>query len=299
MSWTPFGFHTGLFLAVERGWIRQGGVDLQIEDGSGSAVTVNLTGTGQYDIGEASGSVTALARNKGMPLKSIMSIIRSNDLGVLVPRGAGLKEPKDLIGKRTAYTANSLEGPFVAIFFKAAGVDVSKVELLNVDFASKVPTYVAKRADAVVTTAPFIIPILANSRPSDAILFRDYGMVLPSLGFIATEQTIRTKGKSLQTVVSAVSRAWQEILEEKKADDGIAALIKHRPQAKLDPAILAAQIEAYRSYFHTENSKGSPLGWHPPKDWDAAITGMQKVDLINASAKAQDFYTNQFFPAAK
>jgi NitT/TauT family transport system substrate-binding protein len=296
LSWTPFGFHTALFLAVERGWMREGGVDLQVEDGSGSTSTVNLLGTGQYDIGEAAVSAMAIGRDKGMPLKSIADYIRGTDLGILVPRGAGIKGPKDLEGKKIAYTAASLEGPFMEAFLKAAGVNVSKVELLNVDFASKIPTYVSNKSDAVVTTVPFILPILVNTRPSDAIMFGDYGFVLPSVGYIATEQTIRTKRRALQSFVTAVSRGWHEILEEKKLDEGVAALLKHRPQAKVDPKIAAAQVEAYRAYFYTSHTKGRPHGWHPPEDWVAAIASMQKVGLIKASAKPQDFYTNEFFP---
>ncbi len=294
MSWTPFGFHTALFLAVERGWMREGGIDLQTEDGSGSTATVNFVGTGQYDIGEAAVSSMAIGRDKGMPLKSIADFIRGTDLGILVPKDSGIKGPKDLEGKKIAYTAGSLEGPFMEVFLKAAGVNVSKVELLNVDFASKIPTYVARKSDAVVTTVPFVLPILANTRPSDAIMFGDYGFVLPSIGYIATEQTIRTKRVALQAFVSAVSRAWTEILENNKLDEGVAALLKHRPQAKVDPKIAAAQVEAYRAYFHTANTKGRPHGWHPPEDWVAAIASMQKVGLISAGAKPQDFYTNEF-----
>lgn len=296
LSWTPFGFHTALFLAVERGWMKDGGVDLQVEDGSGSTSTVNLVGTGQYDLGEAAVSSMAIGRDKGMPLKSIADFIRGTDLGVLVPKEAGIKIPKDLEGKKIAYTAGSLEGPFMEIFLKAAGANVSKIELLNVDFASKIPTYIAKKSDAVVTTVPFILPLLANTRPSDAIMFGDYGFVLPSVGYIATEQTIRTKHRALQSFVTAMSRAWTEVLENGKLDEGVAALIKHRPQAKVDPKIAAAQVEAYRAYFYTANTKGRPHGWHPPQDWVAAIASMQKVGLISAGAKPQDFYTNEFLP---
>ena len=296
LSWTPFGFHTAVFLAIERGWLRDGKVDLQVDDGSGSTSTVNILGTSsQYDIGEAAVSAMAVARDKGMPLKSIADFIRGTDLGVLVPKESGVKNARDLEGKKIAYTAGSLEGPFMEVFLKKAGVNLGKVELLNVDFASKIPTYVSRKSDAVVTTVPFVLPILAKTRPSDAVMFGDYGFVLPSIGYIATEKTIAEKGRALQVFVTAISRAWNDILNEGKLNDGIAAEMKYRPQANLDRDILAAQVEAYRPYFQTPHSKGKPLGWHPPEDWTAAIASMQDVNLIQRGAKPQDFYTNQFF----
>ena len=108
-------------------------------------------------------------------------------------------------------------------------------------------------------------------------MFGDYGFVLPSIGYIATEKTITEKGRALQVFVTALSRAWNEVLNEGKLNDGIAAEMKHRPQANLDPEILAGQVEAYRPYFQTPNSKGKPLGWHPPEDWAAAIASMQEL----------------------
>ncbi len=127
-------------------------------------------------------------------------------------------------------------------------------------------------------------------------MFSDYGFILPSMGYIATEHTIRTKRRALQTFVTVVTRAWHEIYDQDKANDAVAAIIKNRPQAKLDPANLLAQIELYRPYFYTPATKGKPLAWQSQEDWAAAIATMQKVGLIRAGAKVQDFYTNEFFP---
>ena len=296
MAAFAFGFNAGLFLAMERGWLKAGGVELLVEDGTGSTATVNLLGSGQYDIGEAAVSAMATARDKGMPLKAIAVFIRETDLGVLVPKGSGWKTPKDLEGRKLAYTAGSLEGPFMEAFFKAGNANMSKVEMLNVDLPSKINLYLASKADAVVTTVPFIVPMAAAKRPSDAIMFGDYGFVLPSIGYIATEQTIKNKSRALQTFVTAITRAWHEILDDNKIDDGVAAMLKQRPQAKIDVAIARGQVEAYRSFFYTKNTKGKPLGWQSPEDWAAAIASMQKVGLIRAGAKPQDFYTNEFYP---
>jgi NitT/TauT family transport system substrate-binding protein len=99
----------------------------------------------------------------------------------------------------------------------------------------------------------------------------------------------------MQTFVTAMSRAWTEILEHGKVEEGLDALLKHRPQANLNRNEARGQIEAYRPYFQTANTKGKPHGWHPPEDWKAAVESMQKVGLVKAGAKPEDFYTNEFF----
>jgi NitT/TauT family transport system substrate-binding protein len=296
LSWTPFGLHAAVYLAMERGWFRDGGVDLHVEDGSGSTSTVNLLGTGQYDIGEAAVASMAIARGKGMPLKSIANFIRGTEMGILVTKGSGIKTVKDLEGKKVAYTAGSLEGPFMEHLIKAGGASSSKIELLNVDFASKIPTYLSGKVDAVVTTVPFVLPLVTEKRPSDTVMFGDYGLVLPSIGYIATEETIRAKPKHLQTFVSAMSRAWQEILEnDKTRDEALDLMVKHRPQANVNLREARGQIEAYRAFFSTKTTVGTPQGWNSPEDWKQAVAGMVNAGLLPVNSKAETFFTNQFF----
>jgi NitT/TauT family transport system substrate-binding protein len=289
-SWTPGGLQTVIFYAMERGWMKDGGLDLQVEDGSGSASTVALLGSGQYDIGEAAISAMIIGRGKGLPLKAIACFIRATDTGLLVPRGSGIATAKDLEGRKILYTAASLEGPFMVPFLRAGGADPRKADLVNVDFSAKIPSYIAGQADAVVSTVPFVLPLVAQSRPSEAILFSKYGLVLPGMGYIASEQTIRTKARALRVFVQATSRAWQDILQENKVDDAVTAELKHRPQAKLKPEEVRGQIEAYRGYFYTEATKGKPIGWQSPEDWSAAIKSMQQANLLAAGVTPADFY---------
>jgi NitT/TauT family transport system substrate-binding protein len=275
--------------------MKDGGLDLQVEDGSGSTSTVALLGAGQYDIGEAAISAMIIGRGKGLPLQAIACFIRATDTGLLVPRGSGIATAKDLEGRKILYTAASLEGPFMVPFLRAGGADPRKVDLVNVDFSAKIPSYIAGQGDAVVSTVPFVLPLVAESRPSEAIMFSKYGLVLPGMGYIATEQTIRTKAKALRVFVQATSRAWQEILHDNKIDDAVAAELKHRPQAKLKPEEVRGQIEAYRDYFYTESTKTKPIGWQSLEDWSAAIRSMQQANLLAAGARPRDFYTNEFY----
>jgi NitT/TauT family transport system substrate-binding protein len=294
-SWTPGGLQTAIFYAMERGWMKEGGLDLQVEDGSGSTSTVALLGSGQYDIGEAAVSAMIVGRGKGLPLKAIACFIRATDTGLLVPRGSGIASAKDLEGRKILYTAASLEGPFMVPFLKAGGADPRKVDLVNVDFSAKIPSYIAGQGDAVVSTVPFVLPLVAQSRPSEPIMFSKYGLVLPGMGYIASEQTIRTKARALRVFVQATSRAWQDILQQNNINDAVAAELKHRPQAKLKPEEVRGQIEAYRDYFYTEATKAKPIGWQSPEDWSAALRSMQQANLIAAGVAPADFYTNEFY----
>lgn len=294
LAWTPSAQQTGVFLAWKRGYFREAGLDLQVDDGTGSGVAVQLVGAGQYDLGEAASSSIVLGRDRGLDIRSIYTIFRATDSGLIVPKGAGTTA-KDLEGKKILYTAASVEGPIMAPFLKAGGADPGKVELVNVDFNSKVPAYVAGQGDAVATTVPFALPFVNRKRPSDFIMFSKYGFVLPGAGFFATEKTLRERATQVKAFVRVMNRVWTEIKEQNLFAEAAAAAVEIRRDQKLDAEEIRLQLESYRNYFDSDAAKGKPQGWQPPEDWNATVDTLRTIGLLKGQGKAQDFYTNDFF----
>ena len=100
LDWTPWAIHAPIHLAAQKGWFKQNGIDPTIEDGNGSVTTVQLVGSGRFDIGNASLAPMMIARDKGLEVKAIANFLRKNDIGLLVPRDSSLKKPGDLAGNR-------------------------------------------------------------------------------------------------------------------------------------------------------------------------------------------------------
>src|SRR6266571_1979276 len=67
LDWLATGYQAPFFLAAEKGWFKKAGLDVTIQQGNGSATTVQLVGTGQFDVGHAALSNMAFGRSKGMP----------------------------------------------------------------------------------------------------------------------------------------------------------------------------------------------------------------------------------------
>src|SRR5688572_1957099 len=78
LDWTPWGIHAGIHLAAEKGWFKQNGLDVTVEDGNGSVTTVQLVGSGRFDVGNASLAPMMIARDKGLPVRAIANFVRKN-----------------------------------------------------------------------------------------------------------------------------------------------------------------------------------------------------------------------------
>ena len=86
LDFIPVGFHAAMHLAKEKGWFAREGLEVDIQDGTGSLNTIQLVGSGQVDVGQVQLGVMAIAREKGVPVKSFAGFVRKSDLGVIVPR---------------------------------------------------------------------------------------------------------------------------------------------------------------------------------------------------------------------
>lgn len=292
-DWSPHGMHAGLFLAKQKGWFQEAGLDVEILDGKGSTATIQQVGAGQIDVGFAQLAAMAVARSNGVPLTSIACYVRAGDNGVMVPKGAGYKTMKDLEGKRVAYAAASTTGPFMDAFLKASGTSRDKMTLVNVDAGSLVNVYTSGNVDAVSSTVAFFLPIVEKVRPSEGIMWADAGLRLPGYGLLVQQRMVAERAALLQKFVPVVNRAWSYIFDN-HVDEAVDAILKQRPNEKLDPAVLKAQVQLYMPLFTTPATKGKPMGWQAEEDWAAALKAMEDAGVIKPGSKPSDYFTNQF-----
>ncbi|HXP74091.1 MAG TPA: ABC transporter substrate-binding protein [Stellaceae bacterium] len=296
LEWLPSGYHAPFWLAAEKGWFKKAGLDVTISDGNGSVTTVQMVGNDQYDVGHAALATMAVARSKGMRLVSIAGFFRKGDIALMVPRDSPIGGPKDLKGKKIIYTAGSLETPFLDPFLASGGLTRDDLELINIDASAKVGQYLAGAADGIISAGP-TVALLENKRPSRLILFADHGLNLPSMGLVASEAALARKGPAIKQFASIVSGAWAYILKGHE-DEGIEAVVHSHENARLDPAVLRANLNVSLQFLYSPATKDLPVGIQSEADWASAVAIMEKAKVIDPGSKAKDYFTNDYLDAA-
>jgi NitT/TauT family transport system substrate-binding protein len=295
LDFLPWGIHTALHLAAEKGWFKEQGLDVTITDGKGSNLTIQQVASGDVDIGQVQLNASAVARTKGLPVMAIAGFVRQGDLGALVAADSGINSVKDLEGKKVAYVATTTAAALAEPFFKAGGADPKKIDVINVDASSQMSVFTAKTVDAVIMTVPLGEAVAAKTRPAKGILLADIGMNIPSYGLITSDKTLKERGPALQKFVTAAVKAWEYLYSDPShIDEGVKAMMAQRPNDKLDPEILKQQVILYKRLLNTEATKDKKIGWEDDKDWVVAIGVLERAGLIPAGAKPSDFYTNAF-----
>lgn len=288
LDWTPWGVHAPFHLAAQKGWFKEAGLDVKVEDGNGSVTTVQIIGNGDsFDVGHAALASMMVARDKGLPVKALAVLARQGDIGLLVPADSDINHPSGLKGKRVAYTAGSLEAPFIDAFLATGNLDRAAVDLINVDAAGKASTYAVGRADAAFSTIPFFLPVVEKNRASRAIRFADHGLHMPGFGLLVSESSWQNRPEALGRFAGIVATAWEYIYDGHE-DEAVAAILAARPQARLDATLLRGQIDALKDYFVLQ--PGLRIGPPVAKDWENAVTTLSSVGLVSATRPASDYY---------
>lgn len=290
LDFSPWGLHAAMHLAQQKGWFKDAGLDVDIQDGRGSANTIQLVNAGQVDVGQVQVGLVGSARDKGAKVQSIAAFQRRTDLCILVDKDSPLSKAADLRGKTVVVFAASPWAPFIDVYLKSGGLTRDDLKVDVVDPAALWGTYIAKRADGLMSTVGSAIPLAEPTRPSKCLLASDAGIAFPSYGLVATEATIASKGAALKRLISVEQKAWQELREH--PEEGFKAMVAARPDVKLDEKITIGQIKLTLDYFDTPSTKGKPIGWQSKEDWDAALKSMEGAGVVKPGWNAGDYYTN-------
>lgn len=297
VDFAPWGVHAALHLSQVKGWFKDDGLAIDLQDGTGTLNTINLVAAGRVDVGLVQLGPMAIARGSGLPVKSFAGYLRKGDLAVMVDAAKGPKTAKELAGKKIVCFANSPWAPFVDSYLKGIGLEKGegpgKVNVVMVSPAAMVSTYASGNADGFMSLQEFGEPYVTATRPARSFLAADVGIAFPSYGLITTEEALAKRKDVLQRLSANQTRAWTYVMESPAhIDESVAAIIANRPDKQLNPAVLKGQTTLCKNFIDTPNTKGKPLGWQSAEDWKLAVKSMSDAGLVKADAKIADFYTN-------
>ena len=292
-DWSAEGTQAPLFLAQSKGWLKDAGLDVTIQDGKGSNNTVKLVAAGDVDVGFVQLSSMASGMDQGMPLTSIACFIRAGDNGVVVPADSAIHTPKDLMGKRIAYALGSGSASLMDAFFVTAHLKRSDLTLIGVDASAIASTYASGNADAAVSTVAFFMPLVADKRPSRAIPYSSIGLDLPGYGLVVRAADVKPRAAAFAKLVPAINRAWAYV-RDGHVPEAIDALLAARSNERLDRDILIAQLNNYIPLMDTPATKDHPIGYQAEADWFNAENALKTAGLLKNDRPATDYFTNQF-----
>lgn len=292
MGYIPNVQFAPFYLAAERGYYAEEGIDLQF-DYSFETDGVALVGAGGVPFSLVSGEQVLLARAQGLPVVYVMAWFNDYPIAVAAPEGSGIRQPADLVGKQVG-----IPGTFGASYvgFRAllhtAGLGESDLSMESIGF-NQVEVLSAGQAEAVVIYAnneP--LQLAARDVPVNVIRVADY-LQLASNGLLTNEQTLADDPGLVRGMVRATLRGLQDAIDDpaaafevcKQYVEGLAQL--NPEQQLLQREVLDASIEFWRS---------DQPGFSDPAAWENMQQVLLEMGLLAGPQDLAAAFSNDYLP---
>src|SRR5438876_3052831 len=99
LDWTPNTNHTGIYVALAKGWYRDEGIDLKLLPYSSNVSPDVLVSSGKADVGISATEGVVADAAVGQPVVSIAAILQHNTSALVTLASSGLTRPRMLDGK--------------------------------------------------------------------------------------------------------------------------------------------------------------------------------------------------------
>ncbi len=290
LDWTPNTNHTGLYVAKEKGFFEEEGLDVDIIM-PGEAGADQLTASGKADFGVSYQESITQARIQGVPLVSIAAIIQHNTSGFASLAEKNIKSPKDFAGKTYGGWGSPVEKSVLDSLMQIENANIEDVSIVNMgdtDFF----TAVKRDIDfAWIYYGWTGVEAELRGEKINMVYLTDYTNELdyytPVLA--TNEKMIEQNPETVKAFVKAVSRGYKFTIEN--PSEAAEILIKAAPD--LDEELVKKSQEWLAPYYQDDAAR---WGEQKLEVWENYANWMFKNGLLEKELDAKKAFTNEFLP---
>ena len=293
LDYTPNTNHTGIYLAKEKGYYKDQGIDLEIIQPSDSdSATLVASDKAQFGVSYQEDVTYALTREKDpLPVKAIATIIQHNTSGFAAPVEKNIKTAKDFEGKTYGGWGSPSEEAIIKLAMEKQGADFSKLKRVDIG-QDDYFTATKKNIDfAWVFDAWTGVEARLKNIKLDYIPIKD---IDPALDYytpilITSNKTIKENPDLVKKFMAATSKGYEEAIK----DPSGAADILSKAVPELDKNLVKASQEYLAKLYKDDAQK---WGQMKAEVWKNYAKFMQDNGLIKKALNVDEAFTNEFLP---
>lgn len=290
LDYVPNTNHTGIFVAEEKGYFKDLGLDVEIiqppDDGAPLLVA---SGGAQIGIDFQDLMAAPLSQEEPLPITAVAAIIQHNTSGIVSLKGNGMDRPKGMEGKTYATWDSPIEKAIIKEVVEKDGGDYDKINMVPYTITD---TYAGLESgiDAVWIYYGWD-GIFAEVNGIDIDYF-DFASIEPDLDcytpvFIANNDFLKKEPETAKAVLKALKQGYEFSIEnpEEAAD----ILLKKVPE--LDKNLV---VESQK-WLGKKYSEDAPYwGYIDQKRWDRFYDWLFEKGLIEKEIPNGFGFTNDF-----
>ena len=287
LDWTPNTNYSGIFAAMEEGYYREEGIDLQVVEAPGSVL--QMIATGQAHFGISYQEEVVFARLSDLPVVTIAAVIQHNTSGFASLKERDILSPADFEGKRYGGWGSPVEEATIKALMDKHGADFNLVDIVT---TGEVDSLIAIERDADFAWIYYGWTGIEAELKGIDLNFIELRLEEEALDYytpviVASEELIAENPTLAERFMNATSKGYRLAMDD--PETAARHLLTHAPE--LDHDLVSASQEWLVDKYQAE---ADTWGLQDKKTWEAYSNWLLENGLIDKMPESEKAYTNRF-----
>jgi NitT/TauT family transport system substrate-binding protein len=298
LNWYVYGEHAPFYYGKEKGYFKDAGIDLEIQEGRGSATVTQVVAAKTVQFGYVDVPTMMRAAVKGAPVIAVGVALQTNPMSVMGFAEKNIRKPDDIKGKTVASTPGDSMSQIWPLFLKKTGLKESDFKTVSGDAVTKLNAVINGQADLLLGYVMDQSMKIKDATGKDVfpIKFADYGINLVSSGIIAHKNFVKENADLVKRFMAAATKSVEEASKHPK--DAAQAILNANPKGGRIETLTQGFELTIPLYRDPSGKKSQPFD---VSDNNMKDTVDVLVEYGGLEAKAKDefktYYTNQYLPS--
>ncbi|MGE5262383.1 MAG: ABC transporter substrate-binding protein [Acidobacteriota bacterium] len=297
LNWTLYGEHAPFFVALDKGFYKDEGLDVEILEGSGSTTVAQLVANNTNPVAYVDAATMMRGVVAGMPVKAVGVTLQQSPMAFIYRADkARPTKIEEIKGSRIAITAGDASLAIFTAFMGKLGMKVEDVQMITVSTAAaKEQAVLNGQADALLGYFMDQGPrmqLQSGVKMGWTRLYDMAGVTTLSSAFIVNNDWVKDAKNQdiLKRFLRASQRGWQYTFDNR--DEAAEIFLKHAPAFNKEIALL--EINGSMTIIHTKATEGKPVGWMAMDDWKDTQDLLTKYADLKGLPDLNVYFTNDY-----
>ncbi|MGO4713966.1 ABC transporter substrate-binding protein [Bradyrhizobium sp. 2TAF24] len=297
LNWYVYGEHAPFYYGKEKGIFAAEGIDLDIQEGRGSAATTQAVAAKTANFGYVDVPTMMRAAIKGAPVIATGVLLQTSPMSVMGFADKNIRKPEDIKGKTVAITPADSMTQIWPLFLKRTGLKEADFKTVAGDGQTKLNAVINGQADLLLGYVMDQSMKIKDATGKDVypIKFADYGINMISSGIIANTDYVKQNADIVKRFMAATTKAVEAAEKDPKA--AAQSILNANPKGgKIET--LTQGFELTIPLYRTPETKGERPFRVSDRNMTESVSLMVEYGGLDSKAleNPQAFYTNDYLP---
>jgi NitT/TauT family transport system substrate-binding protein len=292
-QWQPQAQFAGFYVAQEKGFYRQRGLNVKILKGGPDWPPSEMLARGRADFGTMQLTGGIIQRARGVNLVDLCQLSQQAALMLVAKKASGINEPEDLNGKKVGLWGEDFRGQLLAFFHKY------HLTVKTVPQGTTMNLFLRGGVDAASAMWYNEYHLLLNAglNPDEltAFFLADHGFNFPEDGLYCLESTYAKKPQVCRAFVQATLEGWRYACAH--PEEALNIVMQYVNAAKVSTNRMHQKwmLERMQTMIMPAGEHGS-MGILKRRDYDQVAAALEASALIAEVPPYSQFFINCVAP---